>query len=210
MVAAKPPPLAVSEACALVVREDRLLIVRRKAEGLWAGFWEFPTINLDGADPARRSFGEPVGLAEGVERLTGIRARIGPEVKRLNYSVTKHRVELRVHLGEAPVRRTEARPGALGGALGPSLGPLRAHLRLGLATPVGLDRPRPGSIEVGLKSSRRSPPCEPRPRRGGIGTRRIMHKRRACRITLTMRTGRDNACRAALLGAEAYSRMNGG
>jgi A/G-specific adenine glycosylase len=109
VVAAKPPPLAVSEACALVVREDRLLIVRRKAEGLWAGFWEFPTINLDGADPARRSFGEPVGLAEGVERLTGIRARIGPEVKRLNYSVTKHRVELRVHLGEA--LSDEPRPG---------------------------------------------------------------------------------------------------
>jgi A/G-specific adenine glycosylase len=100
VIAPKPPPLAVSEACALVVREGRLLTVRRKAEGLWAGFWEFPTIHLGGADPAGRSFGEPVGLAEGVERLTGIRARIGPEVKTMTHSVTRHRVELRVHLAE--------------------------------------------------------------------------------------------------------------
>ena len=52
-----------------------------RAKGLWAGFWEFPTINLEGADPAGRSFGEPVGLAEGVERLTGIRAEIGPRAQ---------------------------------------------------------------------------------------------------------------------------------
>jgi A/G-specific adenine glycosylase len=109
VVVPRPPPLAVAEACALVVREERLLVVRRRAEGLWAGFWEFPTINLEGADPAGRSFGRPVSLAEGVERLTGIRAEIGPEVKRLNYTVTRHRVELRVHLGEGV--SGEPRPG---------------------------------------------------------------------------------------------------
>lgn len=109
VVAAKPPPLVTSEVCGLIVREDRLLVVRRKAEGLWAGFWEFPTINVQGADPAGRSFGAPVSLAEGIERLTGIRTRIGPEVKRIHYSVTKHRVELRAHLGEGLT--ADPRPG---------------------------------------------------------------------------------------------------
>ncbi len=57
VVTAKPPPLAVAEACALVVREGRLLFVRREAKGLWAGFWEFPTIHLAGADPGETLVG---------------------------------------------------------------------------------------------------------------------------------------------------------
>ena len=152
VVAAKPPPLAVSEACGLIIREDRLLVVRRKAEGLWAGFWEFPTINLEGADPAGRSFGSPVSLAEGIERLTGIRARIGPEVKRLNYSVTKHRVELRVHLGEGLSADPRPGPGLSDARVGPSFCPPRADARLRLAPSGGLDRSGPGPSEVGLKS----------------------------------------------------------
>ena len=48
-----------------------VLIVRRGPGGLWEGFWEFPTVHLAGPDPAGRSFGEPVDLAEGVRRLTG-------------------------------------------------------------------------------------------------------------------------------------------
>jgi A/G-specific adenine glycosylase len=92
---AKPPPLEVAEACALVRDIDgRLLIVRRAADRLWAGFWEFPTIHLAGVDPAGRAFEAPVDLAEGVRRLTGIRIRVGEELHRLRFSVTKHRVTL--------------------------------------------------------------------------------------------------------------------
>jgi A/G-specific adenine glycosylase len=101
LVARRPPALAVSEACALVVQNDRLLILQRNEGGLWAGFWEFPTINLEGADPAGRSFGHRVSLAEGIKRLTGIRAAVGPEIKTLTYSVTKHRVCLSVHRARA-------------------------------------------------------------------------------------------------------------
>jgi A/G-specific adenine glycosylase len=95
----KPPPLAVTEACALVERQGRWLIVQRAPGRLWERFWEFPTIHLDGADPAGRSFGgaDAVDLAEGVRRLTGIDARIGPMVRTVRYSVTRHRVELRAH-----------------------------------------------------------------------------------------------------------------
>ncbi len=106
VVASKPPPLAVSEACALVVRRGRLLIVQRGPGGLWDGFWEFPTVHLAGADPAGRSFGEPVGLAEGVRRLTGIPIEVGPVVQTLRFGVTRHRVELVAHeargLGDNP------------------------------------------------------------------------------------------------------------
>lgn len=109
--AAKAPPLEVTEACALVVKEGKLLIVQRAAGGLWAGFWEFPTIHLSGVDPAGRAFGEPVDLAEGVRRLTGIRVHVGPEVHKVRFSVTKHRVEL-----------TAFTASAMGGTLAPGPG----------------------------------------------------------------------------------------
>jgi A/G-specific adenine glycosylase len=105
----KAPPLAVSEACALVGRGDRLLIVQRGSGRLWEGLWEFPTIHRAGADPAGRSFGVPVDLAEGVLRLTGVRARIGPVVQTLRFSVTKHRIELTAH--QATGLTEELRPG---------------------------------------------------------------------------------------------------
>jgi A/G-specific adenine glycosylase len=100
VIARKPAPLAVSEACAAVVRKGKILIVQRGPDGLWANFWEFPTINLGGADPAGRSFSGPVDLSEGVKRLTGISARIGPRIKTISYAVTKHRVRLLVHVAQ--------------------------------------------------------------------------------------------------------------
>ena len=59
----------------------RVLIVQRGRGGLWEQFWEFPTVHLEGVDPAGRSFGEPVDLAEGVKRLTGIAIEPGPAVE---------------------------------------------------------------------------------------------------------------------------------
>jgi A/G-specific adenine glycosylase len=94
LVTPKLPPLVVAEACALVARQGRWLIVQRAPGGLWGHFWEFPTIHLSGADPAGRSLGPEIDLAEGVRRLTGVRARIGPLVATIRYTVTRHRVEL--------------------------------------------------------------------------------------------------------------------
>ena len=113
VVAPRPRPLAVTEACALVMREGAVLVVQRNDAGLWARFWEFPTINLGGADPAGRSFGAAVSLSQGVERLTGIRVRIGPEIKTLTYAVTRHRVVLRVHLAHAYSGSLQPGPGLL-------------------------------------------------------------------------------------------------
>lgn len=95
---AKPPPLASAESAALVARAGRVLIVQRGPGRLWEGFWEFPTVHVSGADPAGRSFADgPVGLAEGVRRLTGVRVEVGPVVRSLTYGVTRHRVRLDAH-----------------------------------------------------------------------------------------------------------------
>jgi A/G-specific adenine glycosylase len=106
VVTRKPPPLEVSEACAAVVDGDRILVVKRGPDGLWEGFCELPTIHLAGPDPARRSFGVPVALAEGVRRLTGVSAKVGPVATTVKFGVTKHRITLDVHLA----RKIEGEP----------------------------------------------------------------------------------------------------
>ena len=107
----KPAPIKAVEACALVMSEGAVLLVQRKDGGLWSRFWEFPTVNLEGADPAGRSFDQPVDLAEGIQRLTGIRAQVGPEIHSLTYAVTKFRVHLRVHLATAVSGKLKPGPG---------------------------------------------------------------------------------------------------
>jgi A/G-specific adenine glycosylase len=94
----KVPPKVVTEACAMVERGGAFLIVKRASGRLWEHFWEFPTIHLAGADPASRST-SGVELTEGVFRLTGIRASIGPVAKTVRFGVTNHRVTLEAHAG---------------------------------------------------------------------------------------------------------------
>jgi A/G-specific adenine glycosylase len=109
--AAKAPPLAVTEACALVVRDGHLLIVRRAPGRLWEGFWEFPTIHLTGVDPAGRAFADPVELSDGVRRLTGFQIEVGGIAKSVRYSVTKHRVDLTAFAAVAVGGVAEPGPG---------------------------------------------------------------------------------------------------
>jgi A/G-specific adenine glycosylase len=109
----KPPPTAVSEACAVVHRRGRILIVQRGSGRLWERFWEFPTIHLAGPDPAGRSFGAPVELAEGVRRLTGVAADIGPPSATIRYGVTNYRVTLEVSRGEARSGTPKPGPGLI-------------------------------------------------------------------------------------------------
>src|SRR5262249_6808749 len=78
---------------------------------LWGGLWEFPTIHIAGADPAGRAFSEPVDLAEGIHRLTGVHAEIGPIVRTLRFGVTHHRVHLDVHSAIGLTGDAEPGPG---------------------------------------------------------------------------------------------------
>lgn len=163
--AAKPPPLDVAESCALVVRDGRVLVVRRGAGRLWEGFWEFPTMHVSGADPAGRSFdGEEADLAEAVRRLTGVRVRVGGAVKSIRFGVTKHRVELTAHaaadLGGEPspgpglVEAGWVSPGELAGL---TLGSATRRLAGWLVEPEPWKSVTEGSVEPGRR------------RRGGKG-----------------------------------------
>jgi A/G-specific adenine glycosylase len=112
-ISPKPPPTAVAEACAVVARRGRVLIVQRGPGRLWEHFWEFPTVHVAGADPAGRSFGSPVALEEGVRRLTGITAELGPPSWTIRYGVTNYRVTLEVTRGKARSGRPEPGPGLI-------------------------------------------------------------------------------------------------
>ena len=138
----KPRPLAVTEACAIVVGEGRVLIVQRGRGGLWEQFWEFPTIHLEGVDPAGRSFGRSVDLAEGVKRLTGIAVEPGPPLKTLTYSVTNHRVTLERTPGKSSHRHARARPGSRRRPLGRAGQAGRIHFQLGQSPADRLDQSR--------------------------------------------------------------------
>ena len=97
---ARPTASESSEVCGLVVRDGRLLMVRRGPGRLWEGFWEFPTVWAAGEDPAGRRDGVgEVDLAEGVRRLSGV--IVGPpagpdaEAAVVRYGVTRYRVTLK-------------------------------------------------------------------------------------------------------------------
>jgi A/G-specific adenine glycosylase len=110
----KAPPLLVTEAAVVLVRNGRVLILERGPGGLWERFWEFPTVHLEGVNPAGRPPGHGSDLQEPIKRMTGITARIGPPTKTIAYSVTKHRVKLIVHLAEAQSGDLRAAPGFSG------------------------------------------------------------------------------------------------
>lgn len=109
----RPAPTEVRETCAVVTRDDRYLIVQRGRGGLWEEFWEFPTIHREGPDPAGRSFDKPVDLTEGVRRLTGIDARIGPATATVRFGVTRYRVILEVAQGEGSPGMPQPGPGLI-------------------------------------------------------------------------------------------------
>ncbi|MGO9463363.1 MAG: A/G-specific adenine glycosylase [Isosphaeraceae bacterium] len=108
---AKTPPLSVTEVCVILVRNERVLIVQRGVGGLWEQFWEFPTLHVDGANPAGRRVAPAVDLAEGIRHLTGVEARIGQPLTTLKYSVTNHRVKLIARVGQALDGIARAGPG---------------------------------------------------------------------------------------------------
>jgi A/G-specific adenine glycosylase len=107
----KSPPRSVTEISVIVVRRKRVLIVQRGSGGLWEQFWEFPTLHVQGANPAGRPSSRPDDLTAGIRSLTGIDARIGRSVRAFKYSVTKHRVSLTAHVGLAFHGTTKPGPG---------------------------------------------------------------------------------------------------
>jgi A/G-specific adenine glycosylase len=103
----RPAVTPVQELAALVPDRGRWLMLQRGDEGLWAGFWEFPTLHLSGPDPANRSTPDaPTDPEASLLTLTGLPITIppGPPAFSLTYGVTRYRVQVAVHLGELPAR----------------------------------------------------------------------------------------------------------
>ena len=102
----------VTEAAVVLVRSGRVLILERGPGGLWEHFWEFPTVHLDGVNPAGRPAGRAADLQEADRARHGNHGpRSDHRGRRSLYSVTKHRVKLIVHLAEARSGETHAGPG---------------------------------------------------------------------------------------------------
>ena len=108
---AKPLPLPVTEAAVVLLRKGRILILERAPGGLWERFWEFPTVHLEGVNPAGRLTGHALDLSESIRRVTGITALVSAPKKTIAYSVTKHRVKLFVHVAQALAGDEKPGPG---------------------------------------------------------------------------------------------------
>ena len=111
VVRARVAPKAVAEACALIRRGDRYLILKRGAGRLWEHFWEFPTLHLGGANPAGRSLGADLDLATGLAELTGLEVEVGPVATTVRFGVTTHKVQLNVHNATWQSGEVTLRPG---------------------------------------------------------------------------------------------------
>jgi A/G-specific adenine glycosylase len=80
--------LQVREACVVIRRAGRVLLVQRPSHGRWPGLWEFPHGPLE----------EDEMLEAAVERIarsmTGLRIRLGAELLTVRHTVTHHRIIL--------------------------------------------------------------------------------------------------------------------
>ncbi len=80
--------MRIQEAAVVVRRGPTVLLVKRPHTGRWAGLWEFPHAPLlDGEaheDAAARLLRD----------LTGLRARIGPELLTIRHGITRYRITL--------------------------------------------------------------------------------------------------------------------
>jgi len=86
--AAGKQTVEVHEAAVVVRRRQHVLLGQRPGQGRWAGMWEFPHA------PLRNSESHEAAAARLLKELTGLQARIGPELLTLCHSVTHHRITL--------------------------------------------------------------------------------------------------------------------
>ncbi|WP_144440463.1 A/G-specific adenine glycosylase [Limnochorda pilosa] len=105
----RAPVREVELVLALICRDGRVLVRRRPAEGLLAGFWELPGIE---ADPGDRPPQE--ALARALEGLLGQPVRVGAErlayVHRFSHRLWRVRL-LEGFVGEGPAGRGAEGPG---------------------------------------------------------------------------------------------------
>ena len=101
---ARAPQPERCEAAAVVRRDDRILVLRRPADGLLGGLWDFPSVPHTSPGSPRRA------LAEGLWAQFGLECRVGGEIRTLTHAFSHFRLRLTVHAaawqaGEVRARR---------------------------------------------------------------------------------------------------------
>ncbi len=86
----KPKSEAVLEAAVVVWRGPRVLLRRHAADERWAGLWDFPRFALTN----KRVSALSQTLADGVERLCGVRIAPGEHLTTIQHGVTRFRITL--------------------------------------------------------------------------------------------------------------------
>jgi A/G-specific adenine glycosylase len=83
------PPRKIERAVAVARRRDAVWLVRRRDPRLLDGTWEFPGIDVPtGSD-------SPAALRAHLRRLLGGGVEVGPEIGRVNHSITHRRITIR-------------------------------------------------------------------------------------------------------------------
>jgi A/G-specific adenine glycosylase len=83
-----PQVVEVAEVAVVVRRGNEVFLVERPGEGRWAGLWEFPH------GPVEKGESRVSAARRLLKQLTGLQARIGPEILTLRHSVTRFRITL--------------------------------------------------------------------------------------------------------------------
>jgi A/G-specific adenine glycosylase len=84
---------AITLATVIVVRGDRLLIVRRPTDGIWGGLWAFPSVELA---PTADLNEQQSALASALAAV-GIEATIGAQVQSRRHTLTHRQLEIPVY-----------------------------------------------------------------------------------------------------------------
>ena len=78
----------IQEAAIVARRGSEVLLVQRPQRGRWAGLWEFPHGPLTDGEAAETA------AARLLRELTGLQARIGPELLTIRHGVTRYHITL--------------------------------------------------------------------------------------------------------------------
>ena len=79
------------EAAAVVRRDGRILVLRRPADGLLGGLWDFPSVPLPAASTPWAA------LSAGLREAFGLECRVGEEIRRVAHTFSHFRLRLAVH-----------------------------------------------------------------------------------------------------------------
>jgi A/G-specific adenine glycosylase len=146
----KPEPAEMRRLVLVLVRGDRVLMLKRPGQGLWAGLWEFPAFA-----PSARERGR---LAEALGERLGLRIELTPGKKRVEHRLTHRTVSCQVVQGWCRRMRSDrvllpacdkgvyqaarwVRPSRLGGL------PVSA-LTLKIARASGIQSAKPGGLRA--------------------------------------------------------------